>query len=337
MKAVVLAAGKSTRTWPLTLTRPKPLLMVANKTLIEHNLDQLQELVKEVIIIIGYKKDMIKEKLKDYKKIKIRFVEQKRQLGTAHALVQIKEKLGRFILLMGDDLYFKQDIKRCLRYSYSVLGKPVPDYKNFGILIVRNNVVKDIVEKPSEFISNLANTACYVLDDEIFSVIKRLKKSVRKEYELTDAIKHLLSYGIRCVLAKQWFPIVYPPDLLKADSFLRKGKTIIGKNSKIEGKIIDSSIGNNCVVKGYIKNSIIMDNCRINGYVEDSIIATSVIFEGCIKSAQTIIKVKNKIIKTKIGAVIADNSKLVSVRIKPGTMIWPNKSIENKILEGNVK
>ena len=63
MQAVILAAGKGIRTYPLTLTRPKPLLTTANKTILEHNLEQLQGLIKEVIIVIGYKGDMIKEKI----------------------------------------------------------------------------------------------------------------------------------------------------------------------------------------------------------------------------------------------------------------------------------
>ena len=73
MQAVILAAGKSTRTYPLTLTRPKPLLKVANKTIIEHNLEQLSGLVDEVIIVVGYKSEMIKDFLNDkFGKIKIK-------------------------------------------------------------------------------------------------------------------------------------------------------------------------------------------------------------------------------------------------------------------------
>ena len=63
MKAVLLCAGKSTRTYPLTLTRPKPLLQVANTTILEHNLTQLQGLVSEAVLIVGYKKDMIQQRI----------------------------------------------------------------------------------------------------------------------------------------------------------------------------------------------------------------------------------------------------------------------------------
>ena len=80
MQCVILAAGKSTRTYPLTLTRPKVLLKVMNKTLIEHNLDQLKGIVKEVIIVVGFQEGMIIKQLGDrYGKIKIRYVHQKKQ------------------------------------------------------------------------------------------------------------------------------------------------------------------------------------------------------------------------------------------------------------------
>src|SRR3989344_125654 len=111
MQAVILAAGKSTRTYSLTITKPKPLLKVANKTLLEHNLDNLNNIADEVIIVVGYKKNLIKKCIgKKYKNLKIKFVEQKQQLGTAHAVSlgegHIKD---RFVLLMGDDIYSRED------------------------------------------------------------------------------------------------------------------------------------------------------------------------------------------------------------------------------------
>ena len=94
MQAVILAAGKSTRTHPLTLTRPKPLLKVANKAILEYNLKAIQDIVDEVILVVGYKKDMIKDFIsKNFPKLNVKFVEQKEQLGTGHAY---KKKNHRF-------------------------------------------------------------------------------------------------------------------------------------------------------------------------------------------------------------------------------------------------
>ena len=91
MKAILLAAGKSTRTYPLTLTRPKPLLKVANRTLLHYQLDALrgiapQGLVDEVVMVVGYKKEMIESAMgSEYNGLPIRYIEQKEQLGTGHA------------------------------------------------------------------------------------------------------------------------------------------------------------------------------------------------------------------------------------------------------------
>ena len=126
---------------------------------------------------------------------------------------------------------------------------------------------------------------------------KKIKISKRNEYELPDAIKLLSKQEkIYCVKSKRWLPIVYPFDLLKADMILRKNKNVIGKNSKIDGNIENSTIGDNCIIKGNVKNSIIMDKTIIdNGsVVEDSIIGENVYFKGKIAGAIVADKVKIK-------------------------------------------
>ncbi|MEK6947010.1 MAG: sugar phosphate nucleotidyltransferase [Nanoarchaeota archaeon] len=337
MQAVILAAGKSTRTYPLTLTRPKPLLKAANKTILEHNLDNLMGIADEVILVVGYKKEMIKNYFGNkYKNIKLIYVEQKEQLGTAHALSVAEPYIkNKFILMMGDDIYSKGDIKNCIKYQYSILATIVKDPQNFGVIIEENGILKDFVEKPKTFVSNLANAAFYCFDKKIFSCLKQVKKSERNEFELPDAIKLLSKEGkIRCIRAKQWLPIAYPWDLLKADKILRKNSNLIGKNSKVNKKLINSSIGDNCIINGTVKNSIIMDNSVIDGNsaVEDSVIGENVYFSGKMKSKNNSVSiVSGKEIKiNKFGAVVGDNVKAKNVTVSAGCKIWPNKIISNK-------
>ena len=325
MQAIILAAGKSTRTYPLTLTRPKPLLKVANKTLLEHNLDNLNGIVDEVIIIVGYKKEMIKKFLRNkYKNLRIKYVVQQKQLGTGNALLTVEKYIkNEFISLYGDDIYSKKDFKNIIKNKYSILAKKVENPQLFGVIVEKNKILINLIEKPKKFVSNLVNTGLYKLDKKIFSLIKKLKKSKRNEYELTDAIKDLSKVEkINCIISKYWIPVVYPLDLLKADRILRKNKDIIGKKTKIHGKIQNSTIGNNCVIKGNVRNSIVMDKTIItkNSIVENSIIGEKVYFSG--KAS---------------GAVIADNSKLVNVIIKAGCKIWPDKKIKNKNIEHDVQ
>jgi len=304
MKAVILGAGSSTRTYPLTLTRPKPLLKAANKTIIEHNLNQLSEIVDEVIIVVGYKKEMIKKYLKNIfkgKGLKITYVEQKERLGTAHALLQAEPFLDeKFIVLNGDDIYFKGDIKKCLRHKYSVLAKRVNDPERFGVCILDKNYVKKIIEKPKRFISNLANTGLYVLNKDIFLLLKNIKKqesfasqnkfksklfsnstkfktsfklykqSKRGEFEIPSIINRLAEKEkIKCIITEKWVPISYAWNLLEANEFLLKQikKSIIeGKIEKgvmVKGKVL---IGKNTIIKSgaYIEgNTAIGENCTI--------------------------------------------------------------------------
>jgi len=109
--AIILAAGKSTRTYPLTITKPKPLLKVFGKTIIEHTLKQLDDLVDDVIIVIGYLGEQIKKKIgNSFGKLNISYIVQEEQDGTGSALFKCKDKLsGKFLVLNGDDFYSKKD------------------------------------------------------------------------------------------------------------------------------------------------------------------------------------------------------------------------------------
>lgn len=319
MQAVILAAGKSTRTYPLTITKPKPLLKIANKTLLEHNLDNLSGIADEVIIVVGYKKKLIKKYIgSKYKNLKIRYVGQNKQLGTAHAVSLVKSYIkGRFLLLMGDDVYSRRDIKNCIKHSYSILTTRVKNPKNFGVVIEIKGILAGFVEKPKKHISDLVSTAFYALDKSIFTYIEKVKKSERNEFELPDAVRLLAKeQKVYCVKSSKWLPIGYPRDLLEADRILRKNKTIIGKNSKICGKIENSSVGNNCIVRGSVKNSIIMDYAVIG---KNSVVNGSIVGENT--------RLSGKI----YGSVIADNVKAENVYIK-NCRIWPNKIISNKTI-----
>jgi len=226
MQAVILAAGEGIRLRPLTLDRPKPLIKIEGKTLLEHNLDQLISLVDEVVIVIGYKGGMIKDYIGDeYQSMKIRYVEQKEQLGTGHALMQVDKFIkGKFLLLMADDLYSKDDISVCAEHELCVLAKRVTNPERFGVFVLEDNKVKDVIEKPDTFVGNLINTGFYVLDRRIFEELDKIEKSERGEYELTDALKNLAKkYEIFCEEVRDYhIPIGYPEDLEEAKKVLNE-------------------------------------------------------------------------------------------------------------------
>lgn len=300
MQAVILAAGKSTRTYPITITTPKPLLKILDKTLIEHSLDQLAGIVEEVIIVVGYKKEQIIDYLgEDYKGIKLKYAEQKQQRGTAHALLAAQEFIdNKFLLLNGDDLYSKLDIEKLLEHDYGMLAKKTDNPSKFGVLLLeQEDYLKKIVEKPKEFVSDLVNIGCFILDKEIFKVIEKLDKSERGEYELTDAVT--LLDKVKVVEAHYWLPIAYWWNYLEANVFMLnqlkrdikgdieknvtvKGVLVLGEGSVIKsGTYIEGPvfIGKNCEIgpNAYLrKDTIIMDNVRTRAEIIDAVLMDNV-------------------------------------------------------------
>jgi UDP-N-acetylglucosamine diphosphorylase/glucosamine-1-phosphate N-acetyltransferase len=295
-QAVIMAAGKSTRTYPLTLTKPKALLQIANKPILALQLDQFVGLIQEAIIIVGYKSQMIRTEFGDsYRGIALRYVEQQEQLGTGHAAMQVRPYVhDRFLLMNGDDLYAREDIEACLHYPYALLGKEVADPRQYGVLTVENGLVRDLIEKPEHPASNLTSVGMYGLDPKIFDILDIIPKSPRGEYEVTDAIKRLAQIAdVYCHVVKgYWIPIGYPWHILNANDFmleqyfeeivenkispgplLQKGGSgrIIEERVKIKGKL---SLGENSVIRqrtaiqGNVcigKNCVIGPNCHIAG------------------------------------------------------------------------
>ena len=229
------------------------MLKVANKTILEYNLETLGD-IDEIIFVVGYKKDMIKKFVSEnYPKLHVRYIEQKEQLGTGHAVSILSNYIkSRFILMLGDNIYSKTDINKISKHKYSILVKKTKNWENFGVIKEKNNIVKDIIEKPKEFVSDLISCGLFSLDNEIFGLLEKIKKSKRGEYELTDALKTLSQKEkIHCARSIQCFQISHPWDLLAADQEIRKSmkikdtrkikdfpvnKNLIGKNSKINGK-----------------------------------------------------------------------------------------------------
>ncbi|MBI3033326.1 NTP transferase domain-containing protein [Candidatus Woesearchaeota archaeon] len=286
MQAVILCAGKSTRTYPLTLTKPKTLLSVANKPIIFYFLDNLKGLVDEVIIVVNYLKEQIIDAVGDsYGGMKITYVEQPNINGTGSAFLVTEPYIkDTFLFMYGDDIYFRNDIEQLLQHQYAMLVKKVPHPEHFGIVLTeknnKGNKVTSIVEKPAHVIGDLANIGVFHLDKTIFNYKDKLKKSSRGEYDFVDLISMMAKEkDIFTVEAENWLPITYSWSLLDAnthflsqinqnniskdavieDNVSIKGNIVVGKGSilksgtYIEGKVVigeDCIIGPNCYIRG---------------------------------------------------------------------------------------
>lgn len=219
MKIVILAAGRGTRMKDLTDELPKPMLIYQGKNLLEHKLEALPDSVEEIIFVIGYLGEQIREYFGDvYKNIPIRYIEQKETKGTAHALLQCKEFLtGPFIVLMGDDLYQKEDLQKLANLpqdSWALLTYPdVPGIKAGKIVKDEHGNFKEIYEDfegTSPY--NLIYTGACLLTPDIFS--KEMTQLSNGEYGLPQTItKFVDEKNITVLETNNWIRITSPEDL----------------------------------------------------------------------------------------------------------------------------
>jgi UDP-N-acetylglucosamine diphosphorylase/glucosamine-1-phosphate N-acetyltransferase len=307
LKAVILAAGEGQRMRPLTATRPKVMLPVAGKPLLEHLLNEVKAAgVSEFIFVVGYCDKQVRSYFGSGEKwgVKIDYSEQRKQLGTADAIRMVSDVIdSNFMAINGDVVVNRTDIKKLMKSSRNTMSViEVTDPAGLGIVELSGNKVAGIYEKTRRPPSLMANAGLYLFTPEIFEAISKTEKSPRGEYEITDSLRILMSgkSGLNYIQLKSWLDLSYPWDLLEAnekmmallkpqnlgqveENVVLKGTVVIGKNtvvksgSYIEGPVIigdDCRIGPNC----YIRSSTTIGNdCHIGAAVE---IKNSIIMSG---------------------------------------------------------
>lgn len=228
MQAVILAAGRGTRMRELTDNMPKPLLEVDGKTLLHHKLEELPESIDEVIFIIGYQGTQIRNAFGDEEGgRKITYIEQDTLDGSAGALWQAKDVLtGRFVVMMGDDLYGREDIERAAESQDWVIG--VSESMIGGKMVFdEHNAVIGIEEgKHSE--PALTSTNLFGLDTRVFDFPMVPKSEGSDEYGLPQTVLAAsIASGIplRAQQATFWLQVGTPEDLPVAEQELRVRKS----------------------------------------------------------------------------------------------------------------
>lgn len=222
--AVILVAGASIRTRPLTDQRPKPLIPLLGKPLLAHILDELVGLVERVTLVVGYRADQIIATFGEtYRGMAIRYVYQTTINGTAGALLAAAPIDEPFFLLYGDNLIDRADVIGVGQFRYALAGLHVPDLRSFGVLDVHDGLVQRIIEKPTQPPPDaLANPGIYHFDAEVFPLLHRITPSPRGELELTDLIALLAEqHPVAChVCTGHWLPVGTPWEALVAARFL---------------------------------------------------------------------------------------------------------------------
>lgn len=223
--AVILAAGESKRTRPLTLHRPKPLIPLLGRPLLSHILDELRGLVDRVTLVVGYRADDLRRTLgAEYNGIALNYTVQREVNGTAGALKAVAGSIDEpFFLLYGDNLISRVDLEQIGTERYCLAGLPVDNPRAFGVLDIDGMQVQRIREKPADPPPNaLANPGIYHFDQAVFPLLTEIQPSPRGEYELTDLIELLARrhpVGYRAC-AGFWVPVGNPWEALAAVLFL---------------------------------------------------------------------------------------------------------------------
>lgn len=346
MQAVVLAAGEGVRVRPLTRSRPKAMIPVANRPIIEYVINALlKNGIRDIIVVVGYRKEQVTRFLNTLE-VPVQVVYQEKQLGTAHALQCAEAKIrGDFLVLPGDNFIDPGSIARIMAIPNAILVKEHPSPSNFGVVCLKNGLVTEIIEKPEHSPSFMVSTGIYCLKKSFFSHIRG--------NDITDAIQEMIGAGeqIRAIPADDWQDAIYSWDLLKMNRDLLKhlptvhegtiarqaviqgpvsiGKgTAIGPNTLITGPVVignDCTIGPNCIVMPntsigsrvivepftLIGDAIIMDDSRIGSH---SRITDAVIGERCtlldhasVSRTSGLLDIEGRMIRTEFGAVLGDN------------------------------
>lgn len=206
MKAVILAAGKGTRLRPLTNDRPKALVEVAGRPLVDHVFEQLAALnVSEFVVVVGYEKQQIIDRYgDDYEGIPITYAHQREQLGLAHALLQVEQYIDDdFLLMLGDNVFrgnLDDIVARQRRggvdAAFLVEQVPLSEASRYGLCRTdETGAVLEVLEKPDDPPSTTVLTGFYTFSPAIFHACHLVQPSDRGEYELTDAIDLLIRSG----------------------------------------------------------------------------------------------------------------------------------------------
>src|SRR3989344_7271602 len=205
-KVVISAAGQGTRMLEFSKDKSKHLIKVNNRPFLAYLLDNILAAgYQEIILVVGYRQDLMKEFAANYMKdhsCHIEVVSQfevlgpkEKEYGTACPLKCVKDfvKDENFISLVGDNFYSVQDLKSMNvddDYNY-VGGLQHENPEKFGVLLTDGEFLTEIIEKPKEFVGDLINTSLYKFTPDVFDKLPLIKKSPRGEYEITDVISLL--------------------------------------------------------------------------------------------------------------------------------------------------
>jgi glucose-1-phosphate thymidylyltransferase len=257
MKAVILAAGEGARMGPFTASVPKVMIPVGNRPVLEYGVAALAECgVRDLIFVVGYRRERIQAHFQDGKAfdVRITYVNQMKQLGTAHALGEARSQLdGPFVVLNGSNMVDRHFVADLLDHAdgSAIMITESDKPRNYGVVTLKDRNVQAILEKPTEIVSNLINTGAYALDPSIFPEIDAL--AAEGKHDLPSVLTKLAERDAVAAIRSEgtWVDALFPWDLLRLNQAalqtahdIRAGT--IEPNVTIKGRV---SIGEGCVIR----------------------------------------------------------------------------------------
>jgi glucose-1-phosphate thymidylyltransferase len=315
MHAIIPVAGKGTRMRPMTWSVPKVLIRFAGNTVLGHIIDELTVYgVDHITLIVGYLGDeVVRWTQNNYPDIKVDYAVQQNMDGLASAVHLASDMTGdgKTLVVLGDTI-FKADLSLALNDQSNMIAvKRVEDPSRFGVVVRDGSSVERLVEKPSEFVSDLAIVGIYgfssggILMDSISRLIVSGKKT-KGEFQLTDAMQLMLEAGLPfgCFEVQDWYDCGKPETLIETNRILLdSGKGIAPvkyDNALIippvsidpDVKIVSSVVGPHVSVSAgslltgsIVKNTIIGSGTHLsNVNLSDSIIGNEAYLSGKVTS-----------------------------------------------------
>ena len=286
MKVILPVAGKGTRLRPHTHSKAKSLVSVAGKTVLEHIVSRLDVLdIDEYIFIIDDNGDQIREFMQEkFPRLNCSYVVQNERLGPAHAVFLAEPRIaaGDDILVVFNDTIFVTDLgeipELCANADGLIYSKEVEDYQRFGVNVVRDGVIVEMVEKPDTPVSKLAQVGLYYLKDAagFMGYLRQCidaGETAKGEYYLPAVFMRMINDG-RQLLAPEidaWLDCGKPETLLETNRYLLKGR------HHNHGELINSVL----IEPVHISHGAVVRNSVLGPYVS---VASGSVIEGCIIS-----------------------------------------------------
>ena len=332
MRIIIPMAGIGSRLKPHTLTVPKPLTLIAGKTIVQRLVEEIVKVVGQKVTDIGFiigpaskgfpadtegQLIAIASKLGAIGHV---FV-QKEALGTAHAIYQAHVLLSGPCVVAFADTLFKADFSLSNAHDGVVWVKKVANPKDFGVVKLQDGIISDFVEKPETFVSDLAIIGIYYFDKsenlqyEIDKLIDNNIKGKGGEYQLTDALENLKQKGAKFVpgTVSDWM------DNGNKEVTVQTNRKVLNYAHKDGQNLVSDSVvlkNASIIPPCYIGENVILENSKIGPYVslgDNGVVTNTTIKDSLIQKNTTI---SNAILnKAMIGNNVTFNGDFTNVSL----------------------